>query len=126
VLTSRLGETGPESTSQIFKGARLSENAWPGRVMQKTEISQMNLTVATTSKLPCLPQMTKLGEVNPHTQCMVYFIIEYLFNISTYHQFSQNHIIDARMGINKKIKSQFQTCRDFHICISQNPKPIKP
>ena len=58
-------------------------------------------------------------KINPHTRWMIYPNTNYLFNRSTYHQFSQNHIIHARTDLNKKIKSQFQTYRDFHICISQ-------
>jgi len=57
---------------------------------------------------------------------MIYPITNYLFNRSIYYQFSQNHVIHARTNINKKVKSQFQTCRDILICISQTLKLSNP
>jgi len=101
-VISRLGENSPESILAIRNHSRLGEMMSPGRIMQK--IQQNSLY---QSYHACLRWLNWV-KINPHTRWMIYPSTNYLFNRSTYHQFSHNYLIHATFN------STFQTCKKLY------------
>jgi len=101
-VISRLGENSPESILATQNYSRLGEMMSPGRIMQKNQKNSLY-----QSYHACLRWLNWV-KIKPHTQWMIYPSTNYLFNRSTYYQFSHNHLIHATFN------STFQTCRKLY------------
>ena len=98
----RLGENSPESILATRNYSRLGEMMSPGRIMQKNQ--QYSLY---QSYHPCFRWLNWV-KIKPHTQWMIYPSTNYLFNRSTYHQFSHNYLIHTTFN------STFQTYKKLY------------
>jgi len=101
-VISRLGENSPESILATQNHSRLGEMMSPGRIMQKNQQNSLY-----QSYHACLRWLNWV-KIKTHTRWMIYPSTKYLFNRSTYHQFSHNYLIHATFN------STFQTCRKLY------------
>jgi len=101
-VISRLGENSPESILATRNHSRLGEMMSLGRIMQKNQQNSLY-----QSYHACLRWLNWV-KIKPHTRWMIYPNTNYLFNRSTYHQFSYNYLIHAIFN------STFQTCMKLY------------